>query len=69
MQQMNIDILPNQTLLGLIDYFLVYSIKMTMLKKIKTRRYYLPKGQKELLKIKTLSSMEKTFMANQLILK
>ena len=25
MQQMNIDILPNQTLLGLIDYFLVYS--------------------------------------------
>ena len=25
MQQMNIDILPNQTLLRLIDYFLVYS--------------------------------------------
>ena len=42
---MNVDIFLDQILLELVDYlFQFIQIKMKMVKKLKTRRYYLPKG-------------------------
>ena len=63
--QMNIDTFSNQILLKLIDYlFLFIQIKMQNLKDLKLEDITY---QKELLIIITSSSMEKTFMMNQLI--
>ena len=64
-QQMNIDIFSNQTLLQSIDYlFYFIQIKPTMLKDLKLENIIYRKVYS---KIIMSSSMEKTFMINQLI--
>ena len=65
MQQMNIDILSDQTSVGVNRLFLlVYSNQDGNAKRFKTRKYFLSKG---ITKIIALSSIEKFFITKQLI--
>ena len=60
--QMNLDIFSNQILLESIDYLFWFAqMKMLLLKNLKLKGITY---QKELLTIRTSSSMEKAFMIN-----